>query len=525
MSSSTDRSSNGSQRLLDLSKITKTLQRNKLLWVSPTIVFTLLGLLYAFTKESEWRASQTLIVRDEAISDLGFGNSVPLGRFDNNDSLKRFLETILQVSKNREVLRAALEQVGPPRGKKRSEFPSESHVEAFRDAVSVSAPKGTEFGSSEVVYLSVSATEQTRAVSLATAMCDELDNRMRVLRNEYAKSIIAELTEKKTLAESDLQVATSQLSELESTIGEDLGEMRTLAEGQGGESILQAQLNQIKGELRTSEREQDALLELLSQLQRFKNNTDAILATPNRLLESQPGLRRLKDGLVDAQLRTARLRGGLTEIHPRVQSAMRNERNVEAQLLHEVENAILAIQADISLGGKLMDSLRGKLKSVQNRLDALAGQRAPYVNLTAEVTQRREQVRLASTALAEARGRLEASKTSSLITRVDDPVTGTNPEGPGRTTLLLGSSFAGLAIGLSLVYLIAPWQEARRGRRRTDHGGRRKSDHLEPAKDCVRGESRILEQRSPEAIPPMSPETPTVNLELEKPTNPTVPIS
>lgn len=501
MSLPDDRRSNASSKqLLDLPKIKATIMRNKLLWVAPTLVFTILGLLHVLTKKSTWKASQTLIVRDEAIGEMGFGNSGPLGRFESNDSLKRFLETVLQVSKNRQVLRAALEQVGPVKGK-RKDFPQESHIESLRDDVSVSAPKGTEFGTSEVIYLSVSAHDPDRAVKLTAAMCDELDNRMRAIRNEYAQSIMTELEEKRALAENDLDIATQELSDLEREIGQDLGEMRTLAEGNGGDSNLQAQRNQIKGEMRQAESQQDALRELLSLLQKYSNDSDAILATPNRLLESQPALRRLKEGLLDAQLRTARLRGGLTESHPRVQSALQNERNVEAQLLGEVKNAVFAINAEISLSDRLMQSLQQKLENIQGRLDVLASQRAPYVNLTAEVNQRREQVRLASAALAEARGRQEASKTSSLITRVDAPVTGSNPEGPGRLTLLFGSALAGLAIGLSLVYLLAPWQEAQRGRRNTDQQGRRQSDRspAEPSND---------------RIPPMPPVTPSVTLEF-----------
>ena len=245
----------------------------------------------------------------------------------------------------------------------------------------------------------------------------------------------------------------------------------------------------------------------MSLLQQFNNDPDAILATPNRLLETQPGLRRLKDGLVDAQLRTARLRGGLTEAHPRVQSALQNERNVEQQLLDEVENAIIAIRAEIALSKRLTASLTAKQDNVEERLDVLASQRTRYVNLAEEVNQRREQVRLAAASLAEARGRQEASKTSSLITRVDEPVTGAKPEGPGRIMLLLGSAVAGLAVGLSLVYLLAPWQEAR-GRRKTDRVGRRATD--QGAAEAVTPNRR----KGDVPIPPMEPDTPTIVLEF-----------
>lgn len=500
------RSSSSTKKLLDLPKIQATILQNKLLWIVPTILFTLLGIGHILTKKSEWKASQTLLVRDEAIGEMGFGSSQPLGRFESNDSLKRFLETVLQVSQNRSVVRAALEQVGPESGK-RKDFPQEKHIEALIEDVQVSAPKGVEFGTSEVIYLSVSSADPQRAVALTKAMCDELDNRMRDIRNEYARSIITELQEKKSLAERDLQKVTQQLSKLEGKVGQDLGELRTLAEGTSGESNLRLYLNQIKAELRQSETQQDSLKELLSLLEEFRNDPDAILGTPNRLLESQPALRRLKDGLVDAQLRTARLRGGLTESHPRIQSALQNEKNVEGQLLNEVKNAVFAIKADLSLSNRQVDSLQTKLEEIGNRLATLASQRAPYVNLTSEVNQRREQVRQASVSLAEARGRQEASKTSSLITQVDAPVTGTKPQGPGRATLLLGSASAGLALGLSLVYLLAPWQESQRRRRRTDAQAA-----------AARTAGSVNGRRaSDSSTPPVSTAPPAVTLEFGQP--------
>ena len=461
------------QRLIDAANIKATLNRNRLLWVAPTVFFGVMGFLHVVTQENQWRATQTLIVQNEAIGEVGFSDNMPPGRFEGNEALKRFRKTLLQVSKHREVLRATLEQVGPPTQNQQGRFPLERDIDAFRKAVAVAAPHGSDVGTSEIIYLSVIAYERQRAIQLTKVMSGELEKRMRTIRNEYAQSRISELQEKESLAKCDLERSMRDLSELECAMGEDLGEIRALADGDGGGSILQTQLNQIEGELHQAEYEQATEKELLAFLEKSSNNPEAILAIPNRLLEWQPGLRRLKDGLADARLRTARIGGGLPEAHPRVQSALQNERNLEQQLLHEVDTAVHAIRAEIGLDDRLKASLREKLQKVQQRLDALASQRAPYGSLTAEVNQRREQLRLASASLAEARVRQEVLNTSSLITRVDQPVTGANPEGPGSTVLLIGSMAAGLAVGLSLVYLVAPWQEASRGRRITDHVGRR----------------------------------------------------
>lgn len=474
----------GRRQLVDFAKIWDTLSKNKLLWVAPTVAFTIIGTLHALTKYDEWKASQALVVRDEAIGELGFGRGAPMGRFDSNDLLKRALETILQIAKNHRVAEITLRQVGPEKPLRR-EFPQEEDIEKLLERISVTAAKGTEFGTSEVVYLSVKAKTPERAIDLTDAVCTQLETRMQQLRNEHAQSIIAELSEKQNLAERELQTVTVELSRMEQQLGEDLGEMRTLAEaGSAGESNLRTQLNQIKVELRQVESASQTQVELLSVLRRINDDPDAILATPNQLLQSQVALSRLKDGFVDAQLRTARLRGGLTEQHPRVRAAALSEQNVKQQLLVEAKNAIKATQAEIEVNNNLSNSLRVKLQDVQSRLDRLAAQRASYVNLISKVSQRREQLRLASVALAEAHGRQEAARASSLITRLDSPVTGSRPVGLGRVAIVACSLFGGLILGLSLVYLLAPWQEIQRaGRRKSDHRGRRSNDPVEPADD------------------------------------------
>ena len=56
-----------------------------------------------------WRASQAIVVRDEA------GGIARLGRFDSTDSMKAFQETVLEVARSREVVSGALRALGPQR--------------------------------------------------------------------------------------------------------------------------------------------------------------------------------------------------------------------------------------------------------------------------------------------------------------------------------------------------------------------------------------------------------------------------
>ena len=65
---------------------------------------------------------------------------------------------------------------------------------------------------------------------------------------------------------------------------------------------------------------------------------ETLVATPNRLLEAHPGLRRLKEGLVDAQLRVAELMGKMNESHPDVKAALTEEAEIQQDLLPGTRN-------------------------------------------------------------------------------------------------------------------------------------------------------------------------------------------
>jgi len=471
----------GSQ-LLNIGSIVDLLRRNWLLWLVPTLAFMTVGTLYALTRGKQWQASQALVVRDEVAGEMGFGNSGPLGRFESNDELKRSLETILQIAKNPGVAKAALKKVGPPEDRKsEGEFPTESEVEGLTGNISLSAPKGTEFGTSDYIYLTVKSNTQDRAVSLAVAVCDAMEKRMTQLRTAHSKSLVAELKEKQRLANHVLMESTAKLSAFERKLGSDLAEMRTLAESSGGDGALRVQVNQIRGELRNAERQRRVQAQLFHLLRKVGGDPNVILSAPSRLLEVQPSLRQLKDGLVAAKLATAKLRSSLTDTHPQVLASEQTEKNVLRALVREARNSIRAAAEDVKAANTQVKSLEKKLASVKDRLGGLAGQRAEYVNVSAEVDQRREQYKQINDSLSEARGRLEASDATSLITRFESPTTGSRPLGPGKSILILGTTLGGLFLGLTLVYLLAPWQGSNRsGRRASDMFRRRSSDKGNP---------------------------------------------
>lgn len=434
-------------------------QHRRRLFVTAAVVAFAVA-VFAVVRPNTWEASQALIIRNEAA--VRTAQERP-GRFDRPEQMQTVQETILELSRSRSVLAAALEQVGSSAGKYAAEFPSEQDIEDLRRDVRLTPPKGAEFGKTEVFYLKVKNSDRNRAVRLADAMCQQLQAHYQQLRDRKAQSMIDELGRTVTLAEGELNSTTKRLQAVETEIGIDLSELRILEKSPSGQSDLRTRLNTLENELREARatlKSHEALRDLL-----VASTADAghLLAAPNRLLDSQPGLRRLKEGLIDSQLRTAQLRGYMSDAHPRVQSAATAEEEVRRNLTSELAVAIRGVDVELKLTSGRVETLSAQLKDVGQRLDKLAVVRAKYSNLNDEIHHRQQNMQAAVESLAEARAARAAASSASLIASIDTPDTGTSPVGPGRLVIALAGILGGLAAGVGVVLLTAPAIQPARG--------------------------------------------------------------
>lgn len=446
------------------------------LWTIPTVALTLAALAYVLVMPRVWRASQAILVRDEAI-----GNQHRQGQFDSIDRMKVFQETILEVARNRVVVETVLKKLGPPADYGRNKpWPTHSAITSLQHAIGVSAPRGAEFGRTEILLLSVTGRTPAEAIARTKVLCDELEKHLGDLRDAKARSIVGELEQTLRLAQIDLDEATARLEQIERDVGTDLGELRVLNELGSGDGNLRTGLNQIKTELRLAETNRESLQQLRDLLNSASQNPDKLLATPSRLLDAQPALKRLKEGLVDAQLRSASLRGRLSDVHPTVISALRTEEEIRRDLHAEVATALKGVEADLAANSAHIARLSQQQSDLQNSLDRLASLRARYSNLVSDVKRRSEIVDHVKKDLAAARASIGAATVSSLLTRFHEPTTGDRPVGPGRTSIVGGSMAGGLAIGAGLVFLFMPIGPNGTGRRWNDYLnlGRRATDRL-----------------------------------------------
>ncbi|GIX00393.1 MAG: hypothetical protein KatS3mg111_3725 [Pirellulaceae bacterium] len=458
------------------------------LWIGSTVLFTGLGLIYVlFLKTDTWVASQGLIIRDEAN-----GSVVRLGRFESQTAMKAAQETVAEMARNPQVIADALKTVGPEpptaswglfgSGRQPSVSKSKQIEELAKRCITVRAPRGAELGTTEVIYLDVKQSSRSRALALNKALCDALERRMQQVREARARGVIAELAAARDAAERDLLEATEQLRAMEAAMGADLTDLRSLTDATAAGSSTRQALDMVKVEIRQAELQLAELrVDLRTAVESFRD-PDKLLLTPSKLLQSHPGLKQLREGLAAATIETSQLRGRFTDSHPRVVAALEAEKQIRQQLRAELQVAVQTLEREVQLAEERLAKLNAQRQAYEERLQRLGQIRADYANLSSEVRACSQRLQEAERVLAEAEAARDAAMTSSLITRIDDPIIGERPLGPGRSTILAAASFSGLFFGLGVVFLLSPVDGSiNYGRRRTDYAGgfgRRASDRM-----------------------------------------------
>ena len=418
-------------------------------WLLPTIACSVLALGYALVMSRYWEATQGLVVRSEASSSA---TGEP-GKFADLYAMRTFQETILELAKSQQVIKATLQAVD---GLVDATSVSAEDIDELRERLSLLPAGGAEFGKTEVCYLQVKDTDRTRAINLVAELSRHIDTRLRRLREEQSQSLSRELQQKVEQAQAALDLETSRLAEFEASVGADLGELRMLNASFSGQSDLRQQSVNLNDERRQAGIDVRRLEELLVVLQTARQDPDQLIAMPNSLLESQPTLRRLKDGLVDAQLRGARLEGTRTENHPQVRAAKQAVKYIREDLHDELQVAVRGVEVELQLGKQRVVKLEQQYLDVQQRLGKLAGLRADYANRTSAVENSRNVLDQAQKNLGEVSATLVAAHSASLVTPIDQPETGPYPAGPGRSVVVLVGTFAGLVIGLGWLFLTVP---------------------------------------------------------------------
>ncbi|XZE34376.1 hypothetical protein SH501x_005194 [Pirellulaceae bacterium SH501] len=455
------------------------------LWILTTVLFGGLGVGYAFfLKTDTFVASQALLVRDEAN-----GAVMRLGRFQSQAEMKAAQETILEMAKSHQVVRDALLAVGKPptlvnwfgMSDFAGEYPSKDLIEeTAKQAILIHAPKGVEFGVTEVIYIDVKASTTEYAVQLNRALCDALEGRLQQLRKLRADGVIEELVFARDSARAALAQCTQELNEIERRAGSDLSDLRGMTDAIGSGASSKAELEQIKSEIRQIETARQSLLSDREMLEKASKDPSSFVVAPASFLNAHPGLKRLREGLVDAQIAEANIRGKFTEEHPAAIASRSAQESIMERFHEELKASFASIDSDIALHDRRLERLADQRKGIEFRLSNLANDRAHYANLISEVKSRTAILESAEKELAEAQAARDSSLATSLLTRLDAPIVSDKPIGPGKTTLSGMCAIAGFIFGLGIVFAITPIDFGPTyGRRAVDRiTGRRAADSV-----------------------------------------------
>ena len=220
-----------------------------------------------------------------------------------------------------------------------------------------------------------------------------------------------------------------------------------------GQSDLRQQVVQLENESRRSAVSVREAEQLLVVLKLAQQDSEQLVAMPSSLLISQPTLRRLKDGLFDAQLRAAQLGGTRTVDHPQVHAAKEAVERIRKDLHSELQVAIRGLQIELDLSRNRYIDLKNQVHEINVRLAKLAQRRAEYSNRVAALENSRRVLDQARKQLTAARAEQVAAHSASLVTPLDKPDAGTHPVGISRSKVLLVGTIGGLILGLGWTFL------------------------------------------------------------------------
>ncbi len=418
-------------------------------WMIPTFACAVLATAYALVMTRYWQATRALVVRHEVTT----STTGQPGKFADLVEMRTFQETILELVKSRQVIAATLQAVAQAESGRPAAEPTDQLVESFRKRLSMLPPAGAEFGKTEVFYLGVIEKSRDRAENLVSELTRQLDARLRRLRNDQAQSVIAVLEKQVEFATAAQETHTERLVHFETQVGPDLGELRMLHSAASGSSDLRQQAVQLESKSRESAVSVHKAEQLLVVLKLARQHPEQLVAMPLSLLNSQPTLRRLKDGLFDAQLRAAHLGGRLTADHPQVQAAQEEVERIRQDLHNELQIAIRGVQIELDLSRSRYIDLKDQLHKIDVWIANLAQQRSEYSNRVAALENSCQVLDQARKQLTAARAEQVAAHSASLVTLLDKPDAGTHPVGISRSSVLLVGTIGGLVLGLGWTFL------------------------------------------------------------------------
>lgn len=256
----------------------------------------------------------------------------------------------MEMTQNSDVVAAALRHIGPPADSNPVGWPSTNLVDAIAGVmVNLLVTQAAEFGNTEMVYLHVWAENPQVAGEFCQAMFQSLTEQFRKVRRVRADSVIAELTHNRNFATEHLEAVTSRLHEIEVKFAAALDELRNLSDSISREGTNRPALEETNRERRAAESLLENQQALHQVLVAGAKDPQCSLVSGGDLLDSQPSLQRMKDGLIDAQPRSSEIAGTRTNQHPKCIAASNAEKEIKQRMQQETVAVMRATQPPTKL--------------------------------------------------------------------------------------------------------------------------------------------------------------------------------
>lgn len=402
--------------------------------------FVGLAICVAMVTPWTWRAHMTVWLVSQTI---GREQQGEFG-YDADRQLAVQLQNFRQVAFSDDVLAEVVERVPAPGILKL--VTRDDAIDSLRERMDMRAPKGTEFGKSEIFRVSVVDHDPARALALAEALKQVSQKRYKELYLQKAESLTRQATEAADAARGALATVQKGLVRLEKEAGPDLHDLRMLAGTKSGDVLLkkvllnvQSDRQKLEGEVRESQKRLDAVKRAMAKM------TDANLtALPTQLLSKDEYLRPAHAHLLGLMAQVERLESRYTAQYPEVQAARRELADARRRFRQSLAAFVASLESDLSARLARLAYLAKQEQLHLARLQRLERMRTAYATAMAAVERALQRMQVTERRLAEA-GELEArSRQAKLLLFVDPPKVDSQPVSPKRRDHVL----AGLALGL-----------------------------------------------------------------------------